>query len=97
MNPVWQIKKEVLWSKIDDEIVLMSIEAGHYFTLDPVGSRIWSILSEKPASLDELVLWLMEDYEIDKETCMKDVQEFIDDMALKKLIIPVEQENPPEK
>jgi len=93
----WQISPKVLSSKIDEDVVLMSIDEGFYFTLEPVGSRIWELLSEKPATLEELVNQLMEEYEVDKETCMKDVQEFIDDMASKKLIIPVDQENLPEK
>jgi len=43
-----KVSEEVLSSKIDEEVVLMSIEAGYYFTLDPIGSRIWELLSEKP-------------------------------------------------
>lgn len=90
MNFKFHISPQVIHSKIDDEVVVMSIEAGEYLTLDSVGSRIWELLSEKPSTVDELVGLLMEEYEVDRETCLNDVQAFIDDMAARKLIVPSE-------
>jgi hypothetical protein len=90
MNNKWKVSPEVLSSKIDEEVVLMSIEAGYYFGLEPVGSRIWEILSEKPATFDELVTQLMDEYDVDMETCQNDVKSFIDDMVSKKLISPTD-------
>ena len=87
METKWEISKEVLSSKIDEEVVLMSIEADSYFGLDPVGSHIWELLSVKPATTNELVETLMEEYDTDPETCQKDVQAFIDDMSARKLIV----------
>lgn len=89
MDPRWQISQEVLFSKIDEEVVLMSIEADSYFGLDPIGSHIWEILSKQPASINELVTLLLEEYEVDEATCLKDVQTFIDDMSARKLIMQV--------
>lgn len=83
----WKVSEEVLSSKIDEEVVLMSIEAGYYFTLDPIGSRIWELISEKSYTLEGLVLVLMEEYEVDEATCRADVQAFIDEMSEKKLIL----------
>ena len=87
MNTIWQISTKVLSSKIDEEVILMSFEADSYFGIDPVGSRIWELLSEKPASINELVVILVDEYEVDEETCSKQVQIFIDEMYTKKLII----------
>ena len=86
MNTRLQVNPEVLSSKIDAEAILMSIEAESYFGLDPVGSRIWELLSKQPATVDELVVLLMEEYEINEKTCREHVQEFISDMSAKKLI-----------
>ena len=87
METKWEISKEVLSSKIDEEVVLMSIEADSYFGLDPIGSHIWELLSAKPATTTELVETLMEEYDTDIETCQQDVQAFIDDMSARKLIV----------
>ena len=58
----YQISPEVLFSKIDDEVIIMSIEADSYFGLDPVGSRVWELL-EQPATMDELVRQLVQDFQ----------------------------------
>jgi hypothetical protein len=60
MSSKWQVTPEVLSSKIDEEVILMSIAADSYFGLEPVGSRIWELLTKQPASIDELVVILME-------------------------------------
>ena len=86
----WQLAKEVLSSKIDEEIVLLAVDAESYLSLDPVGSRIWELLSEKPSTVDELAALLMEEYEVDRGTCLNDVQAFIDDIAARKMIVPSE-------
>ena len=86
MNTRWQVSQEVLSSKIDEEIILMSIKADSYFGIDPVGSQVWEILSKKPSTTNEIVQIMMEDYEVDEETCRTDVQAFIDDIYARKLI-----------
>jgi hypothetical protein len=86
MTLKWQISPEVLSGRIDEEVILMSVAADSYFGLDPVGSNIWEMLSKQPASVNELVDYLTEDYEVPKETCREDVQQFIDDLLAKKLI-----------
>ncbi len=89
MNRKWQVNPEVLSSKIDEEAILMSFEAESYFGLDPVGSRVWELLSKQAATADELVILMMEEYEVNERTCREDVQKFIDDMLAKKLILQV--------
>ena len=81
----WQIAPSILHSKIDEEVILMSIEADSYFGLDPIASRIWELL-EEPKSLQELTATLTEEYEVDADTCQQDVQELLDDMAGRGLI-----------
>ena len=68
----------------------MSNEADSYFGLEPVGSRIWELLSKKPGTIKELVALLREEYEVEEEQCAEDVQDFIKEMLAKKLIQKVE-------
>ena len=80
------VNTEVLSSRIDEEVVLMSMEAESYFGLDPIGSRIWELLSQQPSTANELVVMLMKEYEILEDTCRTQVRQFIEDMLTKKLI-----------
>ena len=90
MNTKWQVSPEVISSKIDEEVVLMSIQAESYFALDPIGSEIWEYLSEKPLTITELVTIFIESYAVEEENCRNDVQEFIQAMTERKLIFPVQ-------
>lgn len=86
----WQISSETLHSKIDDEVILMSIEADSYFGLDPIASRIWELL-EQPKTLDELVALLMEEYEVDASTCTEDVRALLGDLQDKGLVVQTQE------
>ena len=67
-----QLDPELLYSKIGDEIVLLTIESGKYFKVDAVGSRIWEIIKE-PISIEKVLTQLVEEYEVSLTDCKKDV------------------------
>jgi hypothetical protein len=77
--------KEIIQSKIGDEVVMMDVESGFYFGLNSVGSVIWSHLSEL-ITLDELLQKLVSQFEIDVDTCRKDTADFLDQLLEKKII-----------
>ncbi len=76
---------EMLSNKMDNELILLSLQNDRYFGLNEVGTRIWELL-EKPVTLDELTEKLAGEYHIAPETCRKELASFIADMTEKKLI-----------
>ena len=87
---VWKLSEEVLHSKVDDEIVLMSMANDAYIGLDPIASRIWELL-ETPKDLNELCDLLMEEYEVDRKTCVRETLAFLEEMKSKGLIHRIER------
>jgi hypothetical protein len=73
-------------SKIDNELVMMSIENGEYYGLDEVGSRIWELI-EKPVVVEELVLALLDEFEVERKDCEVETFEFLEELSSKKLLI----------
>ncbi len=78
-------KKELLSSRMDNEIVMMHPESGKYFALNPVASRIWELL-EEPHTINELVEKLLREFDVTEETCTNEVSVFIEEITEKKLI-----------
>lgn len=78
-------KKELLSSRMDNEIVMMHPESGKYFALNPVASRIWELL-ETDQSISDLVDKLQREFDVDSETCKNEVTVFIENVLEKKLI-----------
>jgi hypothetical protein len=73
-------------SKIDDEVVMMSIENGEYYGLDEIGSCIWGRI-EKPIVVEELIQNLMDEFDVDRSDCQNDTIEFLNDLYSKGLLI----------
>ncbi len=88
---VYSCGEDVLETKIDEEIVLMSLGKGEYFSLDEVGSRIWELLKSKPLDIDSLCRALQEEYEINSATCRSETQAFLTTMVGNMLIEAVQK------
>ena len=69
----------VLAAEVDGEVVMMSIERGHYFGLDDIGSDIWKRL-EQPRSFSTLIDGLAADYDADRATIAADDRALLDRM-----------------
>lgn len=78
-------KSDQIYSKIDNEIVMLSISHGEYYNLNPTGSIIWNLLNN-PTSLTEIIHFLREHYNIPYDICYSETKEFIEELHLKGLI-----------
>jgi hypothetical protein len=76
---------DLLSTELDEETVLMSIDAGAYYGLAGVARRIWEKL-ENPMSFSELVDCLEREYAVSRETCVSDVQKFLGEIEREGLL-----------
>ena len=81
--------KKIIHSKIGEEYVMMDIDSGFYFGMNSVGSVIWKHL-EQACTFDELVIKLMLEFQVDKQVCELDTQDFLDQLLEKNLVKIVE-------
>ena len=77
--------RDIVSSDIDGEAVMMSIEKGKYYGMDPIASRIWELM-EKPINVGDMVGILMEEYDVAPADCEKDVLGFLNDLIDEKLV-----------
>ena len=77
--------QEIVATDIDGETVMMSIENGKYYGLDLIGSRIWKLM-EKPIKVSDLINILLEKFDVDRETCERDVLKFLNDLNGDKIL-----------
>jgi hypothetical protein len=77
--------KEIVFNKLDDEIMMMSIKNSEYYGLDNIASRVWEILAN-PSTLSQIVKTLMEEFEVSEESCYTDITEFLKALDEKNLI-----------
>jgi len=78
-------KSEILSSDMDGETVMMSVENSEYYSLSPIGTKIWELV-ENEISFENLISKLMKEYSVDIDTCKKDTVEFVNELINKGLV-----------
>lgn len=82
-----QRSETVLQSNLGAKSVMMDLDAGLYFGLNDVASRIWNLL-EQPRTVTEIVSKLVAEYEIDPAECEPKVLAFADELITQHLVSP---------
>ncbi len=72
-------------AEVDGSVVMMSLERGKYYGLDAVATRIWQLLAT-PSTVTALCGALCEEFDVDPETCERDVLTFLERLAGEGLI-----------
>ena len=70
---------------LGEEVIVLHLENGLYFGLGNVGARIWKLL-QKPVRVGEIERLLLDEYEVDPDTCHREVLSLISHMLDEKLI-----------
>jgi hypothetical protein len=71
---------EAVSAEIAGETVILEMASGKYYALDPIGTLIWQTL-ESPCSLNDICSRLLDAYQVDRETCLRDVLALVSEMA----------------
>ena len=86
LNSVLVRSGDLVESRIDDDIVMMSVETGRYYGLAHVGARVWALLAE-PMEVSALCERLLLEYRVEPERCRSDVIAFLQRMAEEGLVV----------
>jgi hypothetical protein len=86
MDSTVVVAKEQMSCGLDDEAVILSIKKGVYYSLNPCGNRIWSLI-QKPVKVGKVRDSLLEEFDIDKETCEKDLLSLLSNMKNEGLVV----------
>ena len=69
--------EQIIDGELDDNQVMMHIEKGKYFGLNPVGKRIWELIKE-PKSVADITQSLLAEFDVTEVQCSSEVQDFLD-------------------
>jgi len=72
-------------TEIDGEVVLMDVEKGSYYGMNPILSHIWKLI-EQPTAVSALCAQLTKEYDVSGEECQKDVLESLEQLKKENLI-----------
>jgi hypothetical protein len=85
-----QVNESVVCAELDQEAVLLNVETGVYFGLDPIGTAIWKLL-EAGSTEEDIIRQLTAEYEVELVQIQTDMAEFLDLLSSKGLVQVVER------
>jgi len=84
-----KIPDQVVWAALQDDIVLLNLDTGVYFSLDGVGRRFWELLSEGVA-VDAMLQRLNDEYEVEAAVLRMDLDSLVRQLTAEGLIAGAE-------
>jgi coenzyme PQQ synthesis protein D (PqqD) len=75
-----EIPVEVVWQRVEDQVVLLELADGQYFALDKIGSQMWELLQDCD-DVRALPAQLEQTYETDQATLRRDLAALIDTLV----------------
>jgi hypothetical protein len=85
-------KKTAAYSEIDGEAVILELGTGVYYSLDSVGTHIWELMEEQ-ISFADMILKILDEFDVSQEQCRKDVMQFLRQMLAYDLLEVETSEN----
>ena len=79
------ISRHVMVRQLGDESVMLDMASGYYFGLDPVGARIWQLLSQT-SSCAGIVERLAQEYDVTPERAESDLVRFVEELKANGLL-----------
>ena len=80
-----RVAEDVVFRELDGEAVILNLETGTYFGLDPVGTRIWQFCQEH-SSLRSVWQAMQDEFDAPAETLQADLLAFVDQLSSRGLV-----------
>lgn len=79
------VRRRLEASRIESDLVLFDDRVGKYFATGPVGADIWDLTAEA-TTVAAIVSHLLDQYDINSDTCEAEVVRFLDELIGRGLV-----------
>jgi hypothetical protein len=79
------ISANVLIRYLDEESVLLNLNTERYFGLDPVGTRMWQLVTSAP-TIEAAYCQLIDEFDVDPETLRSNLHDLLHHLVENGLI-----------
>ncbi len=77
---------DVVFRVLGEESVILSLDTGLYFGLDPVGTRIWTLLPDR--DLADVAEAIHQEFDAELQQIQQDVLSLVEQLVAKRLVQP---------
>jgi hypothetical protein len=90
----YTISPRALCRAIDDEAIALDLDAGQYYGLNAVATRVWQLLAGG-SSVSAICVTLLEEFDVPPEALRADVDAFIGELVAKGLAFEKQEDGAP--
>lgn len=87
MTPALPKVRDLVWKVVDGEAIILDLETGDHFSLNPVATAIWELLQERLGA-DEVARRVADRYRKPVESVRSDVDELLAELLETRLWRP---------
>ena len=72
MDTIVTASEGVIYTTLDNEVVLMHVSDGRYYGLNEVGTSLWGHIKE-PVTVAKICKAIESEFEVESDVCLRDV------------------------
>ncbi len=84
-SEVYTICEDFTWRDVNDEVVVLNVKSGEYFTFNDVGRFVWKAISSGK-NVDESVRMVVDEYDVEPEKAASEIRDFIRNIVAQKML-----------
>jgi len=85
LNSIIVATSEQVSCPLGEESCILNLKNSSYYGLDPVGACVWNLLRE-PRTVGDLRNALLDEYEVEAESCERNLLDLLENMRAEGLI-----------
>jgi hypothetical protein len=86
LDSVVRIHDEAVFRELDGEAVILQLDSGMYFGLDPVGTRLWQLI-EQHGTVRAVVSAAVSEFDTTSDVLEHDLLELVTELERKQLVV----------
>jgi coenzyme PQQ synthesis protein D (PqqD) len=84
-DPLVRRRAELLEAEVDGELVALHVDRGTCYGFNSTATKVWALL-EQPKRLSQLQDELVAEYDVDPETCRRQLSELLAELEADELV-----------
>ena len=80
-----RVSDDTVFRELGGEAILLQLDAGMYYGLDPVGTRLWQLIAER-GNLRDVFERAQQEFDVDPATLERDLLSLVTQLAEKNLV-----------
>jgi len=74
------LSRDQVSADLGAELVILNLNAGIYYGLDPIGTRIWT-LAKEGKNVGEIEQTILSEYDVEPDRCRQDLYQLLEKLA----------------